>query len=528
MKSNRTPISAHPVPIPLDVDVIIIGTGAGGGTLARVLAGAGLKLLLLERGDFLRRTKSNWEPEAVFHQHVYHTGERWLDWKGMPFHPVTGYHVGGNTKLYGAAVLRRRERDFTALRHGGGETVPWPVRYADLAPFYDIAEEWYFAHGQRGEDPTEPPASGPFPYPPVSHESAIERVFQQLQSCGLRPFHLPLAIHLDEAHYASSPCIRCDTCDGFPCLVQAKGDAENCAIRPALAHPNVSLKTGLRITRLQSSTDGGRIVAVHGEGEHGPESFSARVVVLAAGAVNSAVLLLASASDAHPRGLANGSDQVGRNYMCHLNSVMLALSPWRSNSTVFQKTIGVNDYYYDSGDPGFPYPLGHVQLLGKVTGAVLKAERPALPRAAAGWFGRHSVDWWLTTEDLARPDNRVTLTNTGQIRLSYTPNNVEAHTRLLTTWRKVLRRIGFPIVFSQKIGIEGVAHQVGTVRFGVDPAQSVLDPYCRTHEVDNLFVVDGSFMPSIAAVNPSLTIMAQAQRVGEYLKARFAQGDWSV
>ncbi|MHB8256147.1 MAG: GMC oxidoreductase [Acidiferrobacterales bacterium] len=512
----------------MDADVIIIGTGAGGGTLARSLSGTGLKVLLLERGDFLRRTKSNWEPDAVFHRRAYHTAERWLDRQGTPFQPVTGYHVGGNTKLFGAAVLRRRERDFTTVRHAGGESVAWPIQYADLAPFYDLAEQWYFAHGQRGEDPTEPPASGPFPYPPVSHESAIEAVFRRLQAFGLHPFHLPLAIHLDEARYFASPCIRCDTCDGFPCLVQAKGDAENCAIRPALAHTNVSLKTGLRITRLQSSADGRRIVAVHGEGEQGPESFSARVVVLAAGAVNSAALLLASASDAHPRGLANSSDQVGRNYMCHLNSVMLALSPWRSHSTIFQKTIGVNDFYYDSGDSRFPYPLGHIQLLGKVTGAVLKAERPAVPRVAADWFGRHSVDWWLTTEDLARPDNRVTLTNTGQIRLSYTPNNVEAHTRLLSVWRSVLRRIGFPFIFSQRIGVDGVAHQVGTARFGEDPAQSVLDPYCRAHALDNLFVVDGSFMPSIAAVNPSLTIMAQAQRVGEYLKARLAQGDWRV
>ncbi len=510
----------------MDADIIIIGTGAGGGTLARALAGNGLKILLLERGDFLPRAKSNWDPEAVFHRHLYHTGERWLDRNGAPFRPVTGYHVGGNTKLYGAAILRRRERDFSALHHADGDTVAWPIRYADLAPFYDRAETWYFAHGQRGEDPTEPPASGPFPYPPVSHEPEIDAVFRRLQACGLHPFHLPLAVHLDEAHRSASPCIRCDTCDGFPCLVQAKGDAENSAVRPALGDSNVRLKTGLRITRLQSSPDGRKIVAVQGEGQQGPESFTARVVVLAAGAVNSAALLLASGSSAHPRGLANGSDQVGRNYMCHLNSVMLALSPWRGHSITFQKTIGVNDYYHGSGDPEFPYPLGHVQLLGKVTGAVLKAERPALPRPVADWFGRHSVDWWLTTEDLARSDNRVTLSGSGQIRLSYTPNNVEAHSRLLAAWRSVLRRIGFPVIFSQRIGIEGVAHQVGTARFGTDPAHSVLDPYCRAHEVDNLFVVDGSFMPSIAAVNPSLTIMAQAQRVAEHLKVRLAGGDW--
>ncbi len=512
----------------MDADVIIIGTGAGGGTLARTLSGSGLKVLLLERGDFLPRSKSNWDPEAVFHRHAFHVREQWLDSQGRPFRPVTGYHVGGNTKLFGAAVLRRREHDFRTIRHADGDTVAWPIGYRDLAPFYDRAETWFFTHGQRGEDPTEPPADRPYPYPPVSHEPAIEMVCRRLLAQGLHPFHLPLAIHLDEAHPAASPCIRCDTCDGFPCLVHAKGDAEVSAVRPALDDPAFRLETGVRVLRLLSSDDGRRVATVEATGPHGPRTFSARVVVLAAGAVNSAALLLASAANTHPHGLANGSGQLGRNYMCHLNSVMLALSPWNSHATVFQKTLGINDYYHDSGDAGFPYPLGHVQLLGKVTGAVLKAERPMLPGAIARWFGRHSVDWWLTTEDLARPENRVTLADNGQIRLSYTPNNLEAHARLLSTWRHVLRRIGFAFIFAQRIGIEGVAHQVGTARFGEDPAQSVLDPYCRAHELDNLFVVDGSFMPSIAAVNPSLTIMAQAQRVGEYLKARLAQGDWHV
>lgn len=510
----------------MDADIIIIGTGAGGGTLARALAPSGLKLLLLERGDFLPRGKGNWDPEAVFHHHRYHTDEQWLDGQGRPFHPVTGYHVGGNTKLYGAALLRRREADFGARRHHGGETSPWPIQYRDLAPYYDQAEQWYYAHGQRGEDPTEPPATGPFPYPAVRHEPVMAQLVARLGTLGLRPFHLPLAVHLDETRPEASPCVRCDTCDGFPCLVQAKGDAEMSAVRPALAHPNVTLRTGSRVTRLHTSADGRRVTGVELHGPNGTEQLTARVVIVAAGAVNSAALLLASASAAHPRGLANGSGLVGRNYMCHLNSVMLELAPWRSNPTVFQKTIGLNDFYDDSGDADFPFPLGHVQTLGKVTGAVLRAQRPHLPRRFADWFGRHSVDWWLTTEDLPRADNRVTLTGAGRIQLHYTPNNCEAHRRLLRKWRGLLRRIGFPLIFSQTLGIDGVAHQVGTLRFGTDPAASVLDPYGRAHDLDNLFVVDGSFMPSIAAVNPSLTIMAQALRVAEHLSARFAQGDW--
>jgi choline dehydrogenase-like flavoprotein len=509
----------------VDADIIIIGTGAGGGTLARALAPTGLRLLLIERGDFLPREKANWQADAVFGSRRYHNVEPWLDRNDRPFYPVAGYHVGGDTKFYGAAVLRRRENDFGKVRHADGETVAWPIGYTDLAPFYDTAEQWYFAHGERGEDPTAPPA-GPFPYPPVSHEPAIARVFSQLQDAGLKPFHLPLALHLDEANRNYSPCIRCDTCDGFPCMVHAKGDAEMCGVRHALAHPNVTLKTNLRATRLETSDDGRRVIGVQCSEADGTRTVHARVVVVAAGAINSAALLLASAGSAHPRGLANGSDQVGRNYMCHLSSVMLGLSPWRPNPTAFQKTIGINDFYNDSGDPDFPYPLGHVQSLGKVTGDILKVQRRWLPRPLAGWIAGHTFDWWLTTEDLARADNRVTLAPDGRIRVSYVPNNMAAHRRLLARWRRALRGIGFPIVLSQTMGIEAVAHQVGTVRFGTDPATSVLDPYCRTHEVDNLFVVDGGFMPSISAVNPSLTIMAQALRTADHLKARFAQGDW--
>ncbi|MBK7252033.1 MAG: GMC family oxidoreductase [Gammaproteobacteria bacterium] len=510
----------------MSFDVIVIGTGAGGGTLARALAPGGLKVLLIERGDFLPREKANWRADEVFRRHRYHNAEPWLDGAGRPFQPVCGYHVGGDTRLYGAAVLRRRESDFDTVRHAGGDTVAWPIRYADLAPYYDVAERWYFAHGLRGEDPTEPEAAA-FPGPPFRHDPAIEEVFLRLRDIGLHPFHLPLALHLDEARRERSPCIRCDTCDGFPCLVAGKGDAEMCGVRPALAHPNVTLRTGLKAVRLETSGDGRRVVAVCCEGGGATESFRGRVVVVAAGAINSAALLLASASGRHPRGLANGSDQVGRNYMCHINSVMLGLRPGRANGVAFQKTIGVNDFYRESGDPAFPWPLGHVQLLGKVTGEILKAQRPYLPRTFTDWFSGRSVDWWLTTEDLASPANRITLTPSGQIRVACTPNNLEAHHRLIARWRRVLRRIGFPLVFTQTMGIEAVAHQVGTVRFGRDPATSVLDPHCRAHELDNLFVVDGGFMPSISAVNPSLTIMAQALRAAGHIRARFAEGTWA-
>ena len=504
----------------MDADVIVIGTGAGGGTLARALAPSGLAVLMLERGDYLPREPANWDAETVFNTHRYHSAEQWLDRAGRPFTPVTGYHVGGNTKFFGAAILRRRVADFTARRHVDGETQAWPIGYDDLAPHYAQAESWYFAHGEAGCDPTEPPR-GPYPHPRMAHEPRIEGVRRALEQQGLHPFALPLALQRNADAPRHSPCVRCGFCDGFPCPLHAKGDAEVCGVAPALAHPNVSLLTGTRVARLVAGHDR-RVEAIEADGPDGPRRYRARVYVLAAGAVNSAALLLRSRSDDHPRGLANSSDQAGRNYMCHLNSACIAVDLRRPNPTVFQKTLGINDFYDASGDPDFPFPLGHIQNLGKVTPAILRAQRPWMPRALCRWVATHSVDWWLTTEDLPDPENRVLLAADDTIRLHYRPNNESAHDRLRATWRGVLHRTGFPFVFYQRMDISGVAHQAGTLRFGSDPATSVLDPNCRSHDLDNLYVADASFMPSISAVNPSLTVMANALRVADIVRQRLA------
>lgn len=497
----------------MDADIIIIGSGAGGGTLARALAPSGLNILILERGDYLPREWGNWSPDTVFHEHRYHTTEQWRAGDGSAFSPVTGYHVGGNTKFYGAAVLRRRIGDFIPRKHKDGTTTAWPIGYDDLAPFYAQAEAWYFTHGQTGADPTEPPRA-PFPYPAFVHEPAIARVAEQLREQGLQPFPLPLALNYRADAPRESPCVRCPTCDGFPCLVHAKGDAEVCGVQPALTHSNVRILTNHRVRRLLSDGDGRQVTGV--ETEQGV--FRAKVVVLAAGAVNSAALLLASANDRHPRGLANSSDQVGRNYMCHLNSACMAIHLGEQNKTIFQKTLAVNDFYDDSGDADYPYPLGHIQNLGKVTPAVLHAQRQKLPHALGDWAASHSVDWWLTTEDLPDPENRVTLDEDGTIRLNWQPKNRESHERLCAKWKAILHKIGFTPVLFQPMDISATAHQVGTCRFGVDPATSVLDPWCKAHDLDNLFVVDASFMPSISAVNPSLTIMANALRVADRIR----------
>ncbi len=505
----------------MDCDVLIIGSGAGGATLARALAPSGWSVLILERGDYLPQEPANWNAEAVFNTDRYHTDEQWLDGAGRPFKPVTGYHVGGNTKFYGAAILRRRLADFAPRRHIDGSTPGWPIGYAELAPHYALAESWYFAHGEAGADPIEAPRES-YPYPPMWHEPRIQGIHDALRAQGLHPFTLPLALRRDDGDPAHSPCIRCNTCDGFPCRLHAKGDAEVCAVAPALRHANVRLLTRTRVQRLRTGPDR-RILGAEAEGADGTRCYRARIYVLAAGAVNSAALLLRSSDDRHPAGLANASGQVGRHYMCHLNSACIAIDPWRRNPTVFQKTLAVNDYYDRSGEADFPYPLGHIQNLGKVTPAILHAQRPYIPGWLCRWAADHSVDWWLTTEDLPDPDNRVTLAQDRRIQVHYVPNNEAEHHRLRCRWKSVLHTLGFPLVFFQRMDISAVAHQAGTLRFGHDPAQSVLDATCRSHDIDNLFVVDASFMPSISAVNPSLTIMANALRVADVLRHRLAE-----
>ncbi len=476
----------------VDADVVIVGSGAGGGTLARALARSGLRILILERGGYLPREWGNWDPQAVFGAHRYHTGEQWLDGEGRPFSPVTGYHVGGNTKFYGAAVLRRRPSDFRPRHHVDGSTPAWPFGYDELAPYYARAEEWYFAHGEAGRDPTEGPREA-YPYPPLAHEEEIALVESVLQGMGLHPFPLPLALHFLEGDPEHSPCVRCPTCDGFPCLLHAKGDAEICGIQPALESPDVRLLTGQRVRKILLHADGQTVEGV----ETDSARYRARLVVLAAGAVNSAALLLASASEPFPEGLANRSGQVGRNYMCHLNSACMALKPHQENRAIFQKTLALNDFYEESGDPEYPYPLGHIQGLGKVTPSLLHAQRPRWPVPVSAWAASHSVDWWLTTEDLPDPDNRVTLDRSGRIHLNWHPKNRESHERLCRRWRSILHQAGFPAVFFQAMDISATAHQVGTCRFGEDPRTSVLDPSCRAHDLGNLYVVDASFMPSI-------------------------------
>jgi choline dehydrogenase-like flavoprotein len=521
-------------------DVVIIGTGAGGGTLAWKLAPSGKRILLIERGPFLPRERDNWETSAVFVHAKYHCTEEWLDEDGNDFSPEQNYYVGGNTKFYGAALFRLRPEDFGVIQHHGGLSPAWPLSYEDFEPFYAEAEHLYHVHGAAGEDPTDGPRSSDFPYPAIRHEPRIQELHDDLERLGLHPSHLPLGVLLDQDEQGepthASACIRCNRVDGFPCLVNGKADAQLVCVDPALEHPNVTLVTDARVTRLETDAAGREVTAVVAELADGsPARFSGDVVVVSCGALNSALLLLGSWSDTHPRGLANGSDQVGRNYVRHNNTAVMALSR-TPNHTRLQKTLAMNDWYLKGED--WDYPWGSIQMLGKSDGEQLRAMAPHFvawgaklaPGGILEDIARHGVDFWMSSEDLPRSESRITLEKDGTVRLTLAKdNNLEGLTRMRKKFDSMLADLGFHkkshqrgVYLHEGMNIAATAHQAGTVRFGTDPATSVLDVNCKAHELDNLYVVDSGFFVSIGAVNPTLTIIANALRVGDHLLDRLA------
>ena len=516
-------------------DVLVIGSGPGGATTAARVAETGRRVLIVERGGFLPRERDNWNSRAVFGDAKYTAEETFYDRRDRPFRPELHYYVGGNSKVYGAALLRLLPGDFGEVQHAGGIAPAWPLNYQDMEPYYVRAEHLFWVHGQHGEDPFAGPSSRDYQYPPVRHEPRIQQLSDDLEQLGLHPFHLPMGVQLSQdargRATADSPCIRCDRVDGFPCLTGAKADAERAVLRPALAaHPNLTLMTGTRVERLLTDAAGRSVTGAAvtlPDGSAG--TFTADVVVLSAGAILSAALLLKSAAGRHPRGLANSSDLVGRNYMRHNNLALIAFSP-EPNPTVFSKTLALNDFYGPSKH--WPFPMGNIQLLGKSDDWQIKSAAPRAlrwaPAAPYGTVARHSIGFWLSSEDLPRADSRVTLRPDGAIRLAVQPgNNTEGLGRLRRTFQGLLGKLGMadtmsvPSLYLHKtFDAAATAHQAGTARFGTDPAASVLDVHCKAHDLDNLYVVDSSFMPSVGAVNPTLTIIANALRVGDHIAER--------
>jgi choline dehydrogenase-like flavoprotein len=513
-------------------DVIIIGSGPGGASVAHRLAPTGKRILLIERGDYLPRSRANWDAQTVFVDGAYQAKETWFGKGGESFHPGLHYYVGGNSKVYGAALFRMREHDFGEVRHKDGVSPAWPLKYEVFEPYYAEAERLFHVHGQRGEDPNEPPSDQPYPYPAVSHEPRIQALHDSLASDGLHPFHLPLGILLDETDGKVTPtstCIRCDAFDGFPCLLNGKADAQVMCVDPALKlHPNLTLLTNAYVSRLGTDAQGRTVTDVAVTRNASAERYSADIVVVACGALSSALLLLRSANDKHPDGLANGSDQVGRNYMRHNQSVLMALMR-EPDDTVFQKTLAISDFYFGSDD--WDFPLGLIQMCAKSHGAEIRGEAlPSwlewVPKMPFDEMARHSMDFWLSSEDLPRPENRIRYEGE-RVILEITEGNMEAHYRLKKKLGQILSKAGaHPVLLerslylSNDIPIGGTAHQAGTARFGADPAGSVLNLDCRAHELDNLYIADASFFPSIGAVNPTLTIIANALRIADRIKER--------
>lgn len=487
-------------------DVIIIGSGIGGATMAAALAPSGRRVLILERGDHLRPSDHDRDDHAIFVRGHYRPDETWLDGDGVPFHPGNYYCVGGNSKFYGAAMMRYREADFAPIAHLGGRSRGWPISYDMLAPDYSAAEQLYQLRGELGADPTEPPHDRPYPHPAIPHEPEIAQLAARLRAQGLHPASLPLAVDLDRwMARAKTPW------DAFPDTTGGKMDAESAALRVALAHDNVTLRCGARVARLICDAQG-RIGAVElASGER----LSAPHIVLAAGAVQTAALLLASADARHPTGLANRSDQVGRNFMNHNCSAVMALHPLRRNRAVYQKTLSVNDFYLTGGPGGAP--LGNIQMLGKISGTILQSSS-RLPGWLARFVAGRSLDFYAMSEDLPDPDSRVTL-DRGRICLNWRRSNWQAHLALVARLKQVLRRAGFPLVLSRPFDWRTPSHQCGTARMGDDPTDSVTDSFCRSHDHPNLFITDASVLPSSAAVNPALTVAALALRAARHLQS---------
>ncbi|MGK3958465.1 GMC family oxidoreductase [Arthrobacter sp. R4] len=515
----ETPVR-HPGPAKDSYDVVIVGSGMGGGTLAYALRDSGCSVLLVERGGFVPQEKANWSPEAVFEKGRYKNAEKWYSEKGEPFSPGTYYYVGGNTKFYGSSLVRFRREDFEAAELEEGTSPAWPFGYDELAPYYSRAEQAYRVHGDHEDDPTLP-RKEPFPYPAIGHEPDVQWVADGLRKQGLTPSNIPLGIDLRQG----GTCIRCRTCDGFPCRVLAKMDADVACVRPAVATGAVELITGAYVDQVLTDGTGERATGVKITQNGEDFVIDAKTVVVSCGAVNSAALLLRSANDRHPEGLANSSGMVGRNYMVHNNSIMIGIHPNR-NKVEFQKTLYINDYLL-KGTKEYAYPLGHVQLIGKLQGSMLVGQKPLIPKWALNEAAKHSMDWWLFTEDLPDPKNRVTLRPDNGIQIRWVPNNVRAHKFLVKEMNRVLHKLGYPLVFSETTGIEVNSHQAGTIRAGEDPTTSVLNPNCRTHDISNLFVVDSSFFPSLPVMNPALTIAANAFRVAEHVASSVQETSYS-
>ncbi len=488
-------------------DIVIVGSGMGGATLAAGLAPTGARIVILERGVQIPDDAPARDPNRIYANSAFRSDETWLDENGTRFEPGNYYNIGGNSKLYGAVLIRYRAEDFAEMEHFDGISPAWPFAYEELAPWYEQAETLYQVHGDASSDPTEPTHINGYPFPPVPDEPAVAAVRERLDKVGVRPFTLPLGVDIDRWLKAGQT-----SWDGYPDQRCGKMDAETCGLAVALAHDNVELITGAYVSTLKVGADNRRIAEVVYRKDGEEVRLKPKLLAVCAGAVQTAALLLRS-------GVANGSDQVGRCFMNHNASALIAIDPRFRNDSVYQKTFGINDWYLSDGDGG--KPLGNLQLLGRVVPDILKIQVPSLPRPVARWISAHAIDLYVISEDLPDPESRVVVSN-GDIQLIWRRSNMTAHNKLVAKTKETFRAAGFPVVLSRLFDGRVPSHQCGTVRIGSDPGQSVLDPDCRSWDHPNLFVTDAGALPTSAAVNPALTVAALALRAAETIKKEIA------
>ncbi len=500
----------------VSADIAIIGSGPGGSALAYALKDAGAKVLVVERGGYLPIEPANWDAKAVFTDGKYKTRERWIDLvNNKPYRPGNHYWVGGQTKMYGANLQRFRAEDFQDIEHVEGISPAWPISYEDLEPFYGEAESLFAVRGEAGADPTEPFRSTPFPFPAIPHEPAVAELVERLEASGLKPHPLEMAIHWDDS--GCNPTHPCTGCDGFPCFARGKGDAETQCLKPALESETVELLPNTLIDRINTSADGKQVISVQGTCDGKSVSIKAGLFVLACGAANSPALLLSSTSSTWPEGIGNNHDQVGRHYMLQNQSALMSVRPFAKTNLTMQKTVGLHDFLFEA--PNFPYPAGAIQTLGKLTGLMIQSDQPFLPRMLLDAMVDRSIDWWMTSEELPDPNNRIEPGKNGRLEVTWRPNNEKAHDVLLKEVKKMMRNAGYPFNFHKRFGIAANAHQCGTLRLGNEPDTSVCDPTGKVHGIDNLYVADASVFPSSTAMAPTLTLAALSLKMGRMLIA---------
>jgi choline dehydrogenase-like flavoprotein len=476
----------------LNCDAVVIGTGLGGSSFAYGLSRRGFSVVVVDEGKPIQP-----DPHDLSPIHVARFGEK-------PY-------IGGLSKFYGAAMYRLREMDFRPVQMEAGISPGWPISYSELEPYYADAERLYKVHGSSENDPTEPPRSTPWPHGPIPHQGPVSELVSRLtQRANVPVSYIPRALDYDPA--GGGTCVLCRHCDAYFCPRDAKVDAEIGALRPAVGTGLVDVLHDTMCLRVLTTPDGKRAAGIRVRRGGDEFTIQARIVAISAGVMGTPVMLWRSRSDKHPQGLANGSGTLGRNFAAHTQGWLFAIKPGVQRVPFHQKTFAIHAFYNDA--PDWPYPTGAIQSAGYIE--PLGISRRYRPFAAM--MMHNSFHAFLMTEGIPGQETGFDLTDTGATLRNPPRQNVKTFATLRRHAKRLFRAAGYP-VYATGVFEKGW-HGVGTARMGDDPASSVIDPSCKAHDVDGLYVVDASALPSPGAVNTGLTIAANALRVATHVAAQ--------